>query len=537
MSKPHLLLLKAIIILFCFSACQDEKNSLLSSLIPTHIAEKDTLLHGRLNQWISDSSREVANPYLIKALRGDRFLFSDKNGKNSNADRLIQFIQNDSRFLGLNADQYGLDKIQSAAIHKNNELLDIYCTDAVLQLVKHVHLGRLFTDTSYKFLDTVQLEKLYRPFWNTYRDNPDTLGQLLNAYEPQFAEYDSLKQFLGDYLRGKQAPQYSPIIYTSDSLAQIQAFVQRLHEETFITNPQLPKDSIALDEMIRNYQLAIDIKPNGKLSKDLFDQMNKRTPVDPDLIKLAMDKFKNHKINHQGNYILVNIPAYSLYAIKENKTVMMSKVAVGKISSRTPVMESEVSEIIVMPQWFVPPSILKLPGYIDRKRRNPNFIVRGNRVIQKSGPGNALGNMKFNFKSGDAIYLHDTNEKWAFGSKNRAVSHGCVRVQDYKELALFISSVSPIIERQYAKRVDKTIIDSVKNDTSYTYKYVAVDSVTQSDNAFSSIIKSKGHRELTVGKKVPIYIQYMTCAIKNGQFIKYNDVYGLDKQLIQKVKS
>jgi L,D-transpeptidase YcbB len=197
-------------------------------------------------------------------------------------------------------------------------------------------------------------------------------------------------------------------------------------------------------------------------------------------------------------------------------------------------MESEISDIVIMPNWYVPPSILKIPGYIDRHRGRSGFIVRGNTVIQKGGAGNALGEVKFNFKSGDAIYLHDTNERGVFGSNYRAVSHGCVRVQKYTALASFISSVSPISEKDFKKVVNKMKIDSIKGDTSYTYKYVVTDSTLYTTDTIPGMIRKKAHRDLIVEKKVPVYIKYFTCAARSNTLVFYNDIYGIDRALMSK---
>jgi murein L,D-transpeptidase YcbB/YkuD len=266
----------------------------------------------------------------------------------------------------------------------------------------------------------------------------------------------------------------------------------------------------------------------------MIANMNMNSDLKFTKIALTLDKFKEFTIPNNGSYVIVNIPSYSLRGYMPDSVAVESKVVVGKTSSKTPVMESEISDIIVMPNWYVPPSILKIPGYIDRHRGKKNFVVRGNTVMQKSGPGNALGEMKFNFKSGDAIYLHDTNERWAFGSSYRASSHGCVRVQRYKELASFITRLSPVSEKDYAKVLDKMKIDSITGDTTYKYKYVARDSVLYTTDTIPGMVKRKIHRELVVEKKVPIYIKYFTCAIRNGVFVIYNDVYGYDKVLQEK---
>jgi murein L,D-transpeptidase YcbB/YkuD len=59
--------------------------------------------------------------------------------------------------------------------------------------------------------------------------------------------------------------------------------------------------------------------------------------------------------------------------------------------------------------------------------------------MQGSGDNNALGVMKFNFNNPYAVYLHDTNQRYLFKNSFRALSHGCVRVQDWEKLAFYIA--------------------------------------------------------------------------------------------------
>ena len=59
-------------------------------------------------------------------------------------------------------------------------------------------------------------------------------------------------------------------------------------------------------------------------------------------------------------------------------------------------------------------------------------------IRQREGDDNSLGVLKFNFRNKYAVYLHDTNARWLFSKSDRALSHGCVRVQDWQHLANFL---------------------------------------------------------------------------------------------------
>ena len=59
-------------------------------------------------------------------------------------------------------------------------------------------------------------------------------------------------------------------------------------------------------------------------------------------------------------------------------------------------------------------------------------------VRQRPGSDNALGRIKFNIPNDDDIYLHDTPNHKAFARADRALSHGCVRVERAVDLAVYL---------------------------------------------------------------------------------------------------
>jgi murein L,D-transpeptidase YcbB/YkuD len=71
------------------------------------------------------------------------------------------------------------------------------------------------------------------------------------------------------------------------------------------------------------------------------------------------------------------------------------------------------------------------PYSIDWSRAD----IRNYDVYQPSGPGNALGIVKFTFPNKHAVYLHDTPTKNLFNEQTRTFSHGCMRVRNPMRLA------------------------------------------------------------------------------------------------------
>ena len=51
--------------------------------------------------------------------------------------------------------------------------------------------------------------------------------------------------------------------------------------------------------------------------------------------------------------------------------------------------------------------------------------------------------MKFNFAKPEGIYLHDTPNKALFAQSNRALSNGCIRLEDAKRLGRWLLGREP----------------------------------------------------------------------------------------------
>ena len=236
-----------------------------------------------------------------------------------------------------------------------------------------------------------------------------------------------------------------------------------------------------------------------------------------------------------GKYIWVNLPAFYLELVNADTVVFESKVICGKPETRTPLLTSEISDIITYPTWTVPTSII-VKQYLPKLKNNPNYISRiglklmngkgevinpGSvnwaryskgipyRIVQGSGDNNSLGVIKFNFDNPYAVYLHDTNQRYLFKNASRALSHGCVRVQEWQKLAYYIAGNDSAL----SKRTDslKYTADSIKNWISHKERHA---------------IDVKNH--------IALFIRYFSCEGKNGTIKFYEDIYGEDKLLMEK---
>ena len=163
--------------------------------------------------------------------------------------------------------------------------------------------------------------------------------------------------------------------------------------------------------------------------------------------------------------ILVNIPSTMMRVFSAANQTLQMKVIVGKKENQTRTLLSKVDQLTINPYWFITrrmatlellPKIQKNHQFLednqirvlDAKYRlvdahsidwsslhknNFPYILR-----QNSGENNALGALKFHFNNPFSLYLHDTDSKKLFTAPERFFSHGCIRLEKPKELALLL---------------------------------------------------------------------------------------------------
>lgn len=247
------------------------------------------------------------------------------------------------------------------------------------------------------------------------------------------------------------------------------------------------------------------------------------SPAEMEKILINMERLR--WINTQSlDYILINIPSYTL-EFHYNGNVSEFKVVVGKPKTATPILESEINYFSTAPDWRVPQSIFLneiLPEILENRAylRDNHYSIydeAGDKVIvnvatlkeisknpkqyrvqQSSGNHNALGAIVFRFQNSHGVYIHDTPQKQFFNKDNRALSHGCIRVQNPKLLA------TQLLEFDNSK-------DKIP--------------------AFEYAVKTYGKMDIVLKQPVPIIITYLTMLIKNGKPTTYNDIYQLDQSL------
>ena len=196
---------------------------------------------------------------------------------------------------------------------------------------------------------------------------------------------------------------------------------------------------------VADYQRSHGLPASGVLTSRTVASLSGGHPRRlEDEIVANMERWRWLPRDLGARYVAVNIPDYSLDVFENDRPVHHARVVVGKPDHETPVFSETMKFIIVNPYWNVPLSIVN-KEMMPKLAANPNYFEdHGYEVVQRNGetyvrqpPGdsNALGRIKFMFPNKFSVYLHDTNARSYFARQDRALSHGCVRVDQPFKLA------------------------------------------------------------------------------------------------------
>ncbi len=152
--------------------------------------------------------------------------------------------------------------------------------------------------------------------------------------------------------------------------------------------------------------------------------------------------------NLPADRVWVNLANAQLVLYRDNQPVFTTRVVVGEVDKQTPELQTTIDSLLFNPPWNVPlsiaskeilPKLSQDPDYLDHH----HMVMRNNGAIQQlPGAGTALGQLKFEMQDRFDVYLHDTPLKGLFARDNRRQSHGCVRVQNPRELAALLAAAA-----------------------------------------------------------------------------------------------
>jgi L,D-transpeptidase YcbB len=342
------------------------------------------------------------------------------------------------------------------------------------------------------------------------------VGEALDGYEPHAPAYLALKAKLAELRAGKEQPAKARIRAAIPNGPVLKVGMQdervpRLRERLGIDGDSMTFDR-ALADALKKFQQEHELKPSGLLTQQTVEALNSHQPDRPiDTIIVNMERWRWMPHDLGDDYVIVNLPDYTLRVFQHDRQVWTTKIVIGAPNMPTPITTAEMKYITVNPTWNVPPSIVNRE-YLPALQQDPTVLERmGLRVStnpdgtlhisQPPGDRNALGRLRFNFPNKFLVYQHDTPDKNLFALDKRALSHGCMRVQDPAKYAEVLLSI-------------------VRPGEGYTE---------------DRILKMFGQGEVDIQfpKSLPVHLTYQTAFVdQDGKLEFREDIYGRDKALL-----
>ena len=295
------------------------------------------------------------------------------------------------------------------------------------------------------------------------------------------------------------------ILKVGDSATAITQIRKRLVLSGELSNSKMNLFDKDVLEAINKYQKKHNLQFTNTINASLVKHLNVSVEerIKTLIVNMERCRWIAPEIAEAKELIAVNIPSYKLQYLRNGKPVLTSNVVVGKTMHQTVIFSGQMSYIVFSPYWNVPRSIIEKeikPGIAANKDylQKHNMEWNNGSIRQKPGNANSLGLVKFMFPNSNNIYLHDTPAKSLFNKESRAFSHGCVRVEKARELAIKI----------------------LENDKNW------------SSEKIDAAMQTGKERSYSLKRKIPVYIAYFTAwADEKGDVGFYEDIYNRDNRL------
>lgn len=342
------------------------------------------------------------------------------------------------------------------------------------------------------------------------------------------SQYEQLEMALERYQRimesgGWPAVAEGPTIRPASSDSRITTLARRLEISGDLEDNgrEFPEYDEILQAAVLRFQSRHGLDPDALVGRNTLSALNVSAGQRVEQIRLTLDRLRQLYETERGDFVLINIPAYEMYLVRAGETVWTSRVVVGETEAETPLFEATIKQVVLNPTWTVPYSIAS-EELLPRIRMDLGFLSRGGyelrdregrpvdplgidwsllhknnfpyTLVQRPGPVNELGRVKFLFPNEYSVCMHDTPSKQLFDRYTRAFSHGCIRLQDPVDFA--------------AELLGKEGWTREQIDTQ---------------------LQSTGIRNVALAEPLPVVITYLTTAVDEaGAVYFYRDIYNKD---------
>jgi len=449
---------------------------------------------------------------------------------------------------------------------------DLLLTSSTQLYVNHISKGKLNPKKLYKDWDLEEKKVNVNEILYDCIDN-NNFSRAIENCKPNHIIYKKLKNCLKLLQQFPEETTYELIDLKERIVPNKKnKYVPIVKKRLMYWGDMVEKDTILstvydkkTQEAVKIFQVRHGLRPDAVIGRNTIDALNYSRNQRIEQVVVNMERWRWFAHDFGNHYLLINIPDYSIVAVKENDTILSQKVVVGKETRPTPILESKISNINLNPNWTVPPTILKEDIYPEAEKdrsifRKKGLVIINNKnqeinpytwkkedankykYVQKPSRNNSLGLMKINFPNNYSVYLHDTNHRDYFSFTYRSLSSGCVRLEKPLEMAAHILndttnwSLKRIqdttnIKHYFKIQKEKKIAIEKKNA-----KLLAKNPNLVIENKKFPIPELK---TIVIKVKDDIYIHqlYWTAWENNGKLQFREDIYCLDADLYIKLQN
>jgi L,D-transpeptidase YcbB len=469
----------------------------------------------------------------------NHLLWINANGLTDRAKAVMEEIAKAHEY-GLRSSDYALPKVGNENIDaKSLADAEIKISLAVLGYARDARGGRIEPKRLSPNLDpTLALPKPLEVIESiAIRSDP---AAYLRSFEPDQPGFQALRKALmaargGTDTTFVRIPD-GPLLQLGIEHAQVPLLRKRLQVPPEKNVNEALFDA-SVDAAVKQFKAAHGAVPDGIVGPDTRRLLNQplQRAANPEIVRLIllnMERWRWLPQDLGSSYVTVNVPEFALRVMDDGKQVHAARVVVGSPAHQTPILSSEIQELVFNSSWTVPDSIKTeelLPHILDEadadgsgvwntsvfERNNLHISVGGREIdpsgldwsrvdirsldiYQPPGPGNMLGSVKFALANKSGVCLHDTPQKAMFAEPVRAESLTTVRVQGADQLALML----------------------LKQDQGWTDRRVA------------SAIQNGYDQHIALKRTIPVYITYFTLRVNDdGSISTFPDVYGHDARM------
>ena len=448
----------------------------------------------------------------------------------------IESLLSDLSIGGDRAGTTALDTVTEPRLRHLAEL-DLLLTDAFLSYGAHLASGRV---------DPRSID----PLWIVNGRERDVAAFLARTLEegrspeagladlaPRQPGYARLQEALSAYRRlastgGWPRVPEGPALRPGDTGPRVAALRRRLATSGDRSLADgVPRDTIfgeGLEAAVRDFQWRHGLESDGVVGEATLGALNASAGSRVRQIERNLERWRWLPAELGEKHVRVNIADFGLEVVEGDSTVLSMRAVVGRDYRQTPVFSDTMRYVVLNPSWTVPRSIAARdilprleqstsyleeqgmtvyrgwspdappvdPSTVDWSRLTRDSLPY--RFVQRPGPLNALGRVKFMFPNQFSVYIHDSPARSLFDRSVRSFSSGCIRIERPLELLDYVLRGS----EQWTPAKLRGALETGREQT------------------------------IRLPRELPVHIEYWTAWVDEDGTVHFRpDVYGRDARL------